>query len=168
MSQKRKVQQAQARKTKKAREMSPEVPEPEPITELMFSIPHGGANTKIPVAVGISWPELQGVFANIFSIPPKDVHVAYRFSTSAQTSGYDHLTNENTLRSLFIEAISAVRILEKSRRQDNDPKRFMVEIKDNREPQKVKKGKKKKPTRTQKRAATKVRIVLVRRNPSHD
>jgi len=147
---------------KKAQEV---FPEPEPITELMFSVPHGGANTKVPIATSISWPELQSILANIFSVPPKDVRVAYRFSTSTWTLGYNHLTNKNTLQSLFIDAINAVHTLEKSCRQGNHRKNFVVEIKDTREPQKTKRDKKKKAKQTQKGAMKVTTIAHVRCKP---
>ncbi|KAG6848686.1 hypothetical protein H0H93_014862 [Arthromyces matolae] len=108
-------------------ELSPEESdeEEEEIFSVEFSVPYNGANETLEVQSDISWTEFISHLADIMSRSPKNVSVAYRFSTDTRTSPFKHLNKAMHLMELMCRAREAKEKLEKSRSQ----KPFIVELK---------------------------------------
>ncbi|KAG6874659.1 hypothetical protein C0992_007076 [Termitomyces sp. T32_za158] len=90
-----------------------------------FSVPYHGANETLIVESDISWAEFISNLANIMSVSPRNVSVAYRFTTDTRTSPFKHLNKNIHLIELIRQARVAKAKLGKSRSQ----KEFVVELK---------------------------------------
>ena len=101
----------------------------------------------------ITWIEFRNKLADILSLAPSAVKVAYRFSVQPRTTLHTHLHNANDLAGLFEKARAALAKLEKSK----SAKEFFVELKDLDPSGNVKTGKNSKKDTKKKR----VSLVLV-------
>ncbi|KAE9394755.1 hypothetical protein BT96DRAFT_1022388 [Gymnopus androsaceus JB14] len=75
----------------------------------------------------ISWSDFEHALANALGIAPKSIQVAYRFSTSPQTSSFHHVRDASELAELVKDAEVAEDGLAKSRAQMK--KKFVVLLK---------------------------------------
>ncbi|KAJ7195456.1 hypothetical protein GGX14DRAFT_575515 [Mycena pura] len=91
--------------------------------ELKFSVPFEGANTTLKVSSNIVYSELLSQLADTMSLPPKDVHVAYRFSTQIRSDPFSHLSKS-------IHLIELVATARDAQRTTKSKKEFKVELKD--------------------------------------
>jgi len=91
--------------------------------QLTFSVPFDGANETLTVPSNISWTKFISKLADIMSLSPKNVRVAYRFSTDPRTSPFSHLSKSIHL----VELAHAAKQAEKVTRSK---KPFVVELKD--------------------------------------
>lgn len=88
-------------------------------------MPFDGANETLKVPSNISWAEFVSKLADIMSVAPKNISVAYRFSTDTRSSPFKHLSKPIHLIELMQAAAEAQMKLAKSRSQ----KVFLVELK---------------------------------------
>lgn len=74
----------------------------------------------------ISWIEFRSTIANLLSLAPSAVKVAYCFSTQPRSAQHAHLRNAGDLTDLFEKArVAQAKLLEKSK----VPKDFFIELK---------------------------------------
>ncbi|KAG5650059.1 hypothetical protein H0H81_000933 [Sphagnurus paluster] len=95
---------------------------PFPIT---FSVPFKGATESLKIMSNISWAEFVGNLADTMCIPPKQVSVAYRFSTDPRSAAFKHLSKPIHL----IELVEAVVSAEEQLTNSKSKKVFSVELK---------------------------------------
>ncbi|KAJ7463643.1 hypothetical protein FB451DRAFT_1265104 [Mycena latifolia] len=91
--------------------------------ELKFSVPFEGAEEKISVMSDILHKDLVSKLADIMSVPPKSVRVAYRFSTQLRSDSYSHLSTGIHLMELVKSARDTIATT-------RSKKVFIVELKD--------------------------------------
>jgi hypothetical protein len=94
---------------------------------VQFSVPFDGANSNLTVQSDISWTEFATHLANTMSLSPKNVRVAYRFSTEPRTAPFSHVASGVQLIELMDKAREAMEQLVKNPRSK---KKFVVELKD--------------------------------------
>ena len=113
--------------------------------DVPFQVPFEGAVSTEIFSSGTSFIEFCSMLADLLSLAPNLVKVAYRFSTQPCTTLHTHLCNENDLSGLFEKAHTAQAKLESSK----SSKEFFVELKDL-EPSNVKQKGKKRDTKKKK------------------
>ncbi|TFY73318.1 hypothetical protein EWM64_g10694 [Hericium alpestre] len=91
--------------------------------KVKFSVPFNGATESISISSKTSWTSFVTKLANLMSVSPKHVSVAYRFSVDARSSPFSHLSKASHLRELFNKAPRAAR-------SSRSKKEFFVELKD--------------------------------------
>lgn len=96
------------------------------IRKYPFSVPVEGANTTVHVHSNCTFKKLMAELADVLSVPPKDVKVAYRFSIEPRSAPWSHLKNSNDLAELFKRAFEATHKQKKQR----STRTFCVELKD--------------------------------------
>ncbi|KAH7880330.1 uncharacterized protein C8R40DRAFT_1165285 [Lentinula edodes] len=92
----------------------------------IFSVPVDDANEEFTTP--ISWADFEYAVANTLGIAPRQVRVAYRFSTTPQSDClFNHVRNEAQLRELIKDAKVAQKAYAKSRVKTK--KKFIVVLK---------------------------------------
>jgi hypothetical protein len=94
--------------------------------DVPFQVPFEGAVSTEIFSSGMSFIEFRSTVADLLSLTPSAVKVAYRFSIHPRSTQYAHLHNEDDLAGLFQKARAAQAKLEKSK----STKEFFVELKD--------------------------------------
>jgi len=97
-----------------------------PEIELSFQVPFEGAVSSEIFSSEITWIEFRSKLADILSLAPSTVKVAYRFSVQPRTTLHTHLRNAKDFMGLIEKARAALAKLEKSK----STKEFFVELKD--------------------------------------
>ena len=113
--------------------------------DVPFQVPFEGAVSTEIFSSGTPFIEFRSTLADLLSLTPSAVKVAYRFSTQPRTTLHTHLRNADDLKGLFEKARAAQAKLEKSK----SSKEFFVELKDL-EPSDVKQKGKKRDTKKKK------------------
>jgi hypothetical protein len=90
---------------------------------LKISVPVDGANSTLTVPRTISFQELLTKLANIMSLAPNKVRVAYRFSTQVRSDAFNHLASDDEWKELLAAAV-------KTQKVSKSQKTFIVELKD--------------------------------------
>ncbi|KAJ7764059.1 hypothetical protein B0H14DRAFT_3510513 [Mycena olivaceomarginata] len=90
---------------------------------LKISVPVDGANSTLTVPRTISFQELLMKLANIMSLAPNKVRVAYRFSTQVRSDAFNHLASDDEWKELLAAAV-------KTQKVSKSQKTFIVELKD--------------------------------------
>ncbi|KAJ7734894.1 hypothetical protein B0H14DRAFT_3516988 [Mycena olivaceomarginata] len=90
---------------------------------LKISVPIDGANSTLTVPRTISFQELLTKLANLMSLAPNKVRVAYRFSTQARGDAFNHLASDDEWKELLAAAV-------KTQKVSKSQKTFIVELKD--------------------------------------
>ena len=113
--------------------------------DVPFQVPFEGAVSTEIFSSGTSFIEFRSTLADLLSLAPNSVKVAYCFSTQPRTTLHTHLCNTYDLSGLFEKACAAQAKLESSK----SSKEFFVELKDL-EPSDVKQKGKKRDTKKKK------------------
>ena len=113
--------------------------------DVPFQVPFEGAVSTENFSSGTSFIEFRSTLADLLSLAPNSVKIAYHFSTQPHTTLHTHLRNADDLSSLFEKAHAAQAKLESSK----SSKEFFVELKDL-EPSDVKQKGKKRDTKKKK------------------
>ena len=83
--------------------------------DVPFQVPFEGAVLMEIFSSGTSFIEFHSTLADLLSLTPSAVKVAYRFSIHPCSTQYAHLRNEEDLAGLFQKACTAQAKLEKSK-----------------------------------------------------
>lgn len=94
--------------------------------DIPFSVPCDGANSTLNVQDTVTFKDLMSELANTLSIAPKDVKVAYRFSTEPRNAPWSHLKTEQDLEQLFQKARKAL----ENPKKGKTSRMFAVKLKD--------------------------------------
>lgn len=95
---------------------------------LDFAVLVDDADECIKFRSTISWTEFALTLANTLSIPPKDVRVAYHFSTATQKASWTHVRDAEQLSAMLEDAVSAEDAHE-SKKSVAPKKKFLVHLK---------------------------------------
>lgn len=94
----------------------------------IFSVPVDDANEEFRLTTPILWADFEYAVANTLGIAPRQVRVAYCFSTTLQSDrSFNHVRNEAQLRELIKDAEVAQKACAKSRVKTK--KKFVVVLK---------------------------------------
>lgn len=94
--------------------------------DIPFQVPFEGAVSTEIFSSRVSWIEFRSTLADLLSLAPSAVKVAYRFSVQPRSTLHTHFHNADDLISLFAKAHAAQAKHEKSK----SSKEFCVELKD--------------------------------------
>jgi hypothetical protein len=94
--------------------------------DVPFQVPFEGAVSTEIFSSGMSWIEFRSTLADLLSLAPSAVKVAYRFSVQPRSTQHTHLRNADDLISLFEKARAA----QVKHGKSKSSKEFFVELKD--------------------------------------